>query len=292
MCPPPELVYPCVCVDNHHKTTAVCSNFTNSEDLKNIFDRTPGWKLQEVLIENSVMNYIPSAVVEDPHFKILNVRSTILIQLFNEPPVTNSRIDVNLHNVTLLRGLDWHYFSNMNIRGLKIDNFRIKSFGKTFKTEIPKSVSSLKFYNSKTVSITDNAFSELDHLVILGIENGYIKTISRDMFPRPWWIHIWRMSNQRISVLPEDIFSDLPNLAFLDFSDNLLTTISENSFLQERKVFFSLSGNPFVCNCKMKWIPAYERTKESSIMGKCAAPETFKGERFTYLQDSDFWYCE
>ncbi|GBN18387.1 hypothetical protein AVEN_67316-1 [Araneus ventricosus] len=291
-CPPPELIDPCICFDHSRKCTAVCSNFTNSEDLQIIFERTPGWKLEEVLFENSVMKYIPTAIVEVPHFKTLDVRSTTLLQLFQNPPITSSRISLNLYNVTLLRGLDWHSLSNLNIRGLTTENIRIKYFGKEFKNGIPKSVSSLKFHNSKTVSITDNAFSEFDRLITLGIEDGYIKKISRDMFPRPWRVHIWRMSNQRISVLPDDIFSDLPNLAFLDFSKNLLKTISEKMFLQERKVFFSLFGNPFVCNCNLKWIPTYERTKESAILGKCDAPETFKGERFSYLQDSDFWYCE
>ncbi|GBN93771.1 hypothetical protein AVEN_227878-1, partial [Araneus ventricosus] len=239
-CPPPEDIAPCTCFKAPitNRVTARCSKFTNSYEIKAIFDRNPNWDLQDVWIDESVMPFLPAKMLEEAHFQTLNVSSTSLVTLFDKTPVTTPGLNLYLYDVKILRGFRWSEIANSNLLLMKTRNMNIRSLGQDFKDNIPKGVRRLSFENTGITSIRNRAFSDLRNLKILEIRRGSLKKMSRDWFPRPWNLTYLDFSYHKIAALPDDIFADIPMLSFFVFEGNLLSTISEKVFTKHT-VFYA-----------------------------------------------------
>ncbi|GBN70296.1 hypothetical protein AVEN_20871-1 [Araneus ventricosus] len=188
LCPPPENIAPCTCFKAPitNRVTARCSNFTNSYEIKAIFDRNPDWDLQDVWIDESVMPFLPAKMLEEAHFQSLNVSSTSLVTLFDTTPVTTPELNLYLFDVKILRGFRWSDIANSTLLEMGTFNMTIRSLGKDFKDNIPKGMQRLWFENTGITSIKNQAFSHLQKLNILAIRGGSLKKLFRDWFPRPW----------------------------------------------------------------------------------------------------------
>ncbi|GIZ04320.1 uncharacterized protein CEXT_26021 [Caerostris extrusa] len=194
-CPPPEQLDPCTCFKdlNSGRVTVLCSNFSDAELLRNIFDRNPGWKLQDVHIDRSIMAYIPASLLERAQFQRLNVSFTTLVTLFDKTPVQTPELNLYLYNLRLQRGFVWSTIANSSLIDLGIFKMAIRRFGRTFKENIPKVVRNLFFENTDVQAILDEAFSDLHDLQSLVLDGGNLKTITRNMFPSPWKVRFWSL---------------------------------------------------------------------------------------------------
>ncbi|KAG8181130.1 hypothetical protein JTE90_000782 [Oedothorax gibbosus] len=297
VCPPPELISPCTCFINTdreyaNRVTAQCSNFTNSQDLAEIFTKNPNWNIQDVHIDGAVMPYIPAVMFEEAVFQSLNVSSSTLQTLFDETPNTTQELSLYMHNVKFLRGFQWSSIARANLKELWACNTDIWNFGLEFKKNIPIKVQALRFENTNTKKITDKAFENLKDLIIMTLKGGSIKVISRDMFPRPWNVTFLDLSFHKITILSEDMFADMPGLKIFLFEGNLLRTLPGKAFTENvlLNVRFFFVGNPLNCNCDMKWITVPGKIRHY-FAGKCAEPESFKGKLLASFNETDFSFC-
>ncbi|XP_072791846.1 polycystin-1 isoform X2 [Taeniopygia guttata] len=85
------------------------------------------------------------------------------------------------------------------------------------------------------------------------------------------------LSNNRISGLDAELFRSLPSLAKLDISHNQISTLEDGIFdnlfnLSE----INLSWNPFVCDCKLSWLPRWVEERKVRVLEasdtRCAHP--------------------
>ncbi|CAL1281578.1 unnamed protein product [Larinioides sclopetarius] len=289
-CPPPENIAPCTCFKApvSNRITARCSNFTNSYEIKEIFDRNPEWNLQDVWIDHCVMPFLPAKMLETAHFQTLKVFSTSLVTLFDATPVTTPELNVYVSDVKILRGFRWKDIANSTLFEMITTNMTIKSLGQDFKDNFPKGVERLWFEKSGITSIKNQAFSRLEKLKYLLLNGGSLKKLSRDWFPRPWGVIYLDLSNQKIASIPEDFFTDLPDLSIFIFKENLLTSISEKVFTNH-DALYAFGGNPINCNCNIKWIIG--KLKGLYLEGECAQPESLKGTELKSLKAENFNFC-
>ncbi|GFR17862.1 uncharacterized protein TNCT_472241 [Trichonephila clavata] len=292
VCPPPDQIAPCTCfrAPLTKRITALCTNFTNAMDIQDIFDRNPGWNLQDVHIDRSAMQYLPAQMLEKARFQSLNLSSSVLHTMFDVTPVKTPELNLYLHDVKLSRGFQWSDIANSTLRELTIFGLVIRHFGQKFIDNIPKTVKALWFENSNTASISPRAFANLSELEVLSVIRGSLKTISRDMFPKPTRMMFLDFSYHRISKLPEDIFSDMPHLGVFRFEGNRIKTMSEKVFIKSNALY-GLIGNPIVCNCDIKWITTGKVTLQL-VKGECVEPNALKGRKLETLKPSDFSYCQ
>ncbi|GBO36957.1 hypothetical protein AVEN_91188-1, partial [Araneus ventricosus] len=236
-CPPPEEVKPCTCSDSG-EVSALCRNIKDGNALTNAFSKNLNWNIERVHFDHCTIDYIPSSILTYDSLKKINVSSSTLGSLFDEAPVKTPEIDIYLYDVKLLRGLKWEIFKDSSISGLGTFKFEIRHFGKDFKEYMPQGVKNLWFENSKTVRITHQAFQRMVNLDVLVLTGGSLKSISRDMFPRPWNIKFWNLSQQKLTALPKDIFDDLPQLTMFSLMKNFLTTIDEEVFTKSGTTYY------------------------------------------------------
>ncbi|KAM6379160.1 polycystin-1 isoform 1-T1 [Pluvialis apricaria] len=85
------------------------------------------------------------------------------------------------------------------------------------------------------------------------------------------------LSNNKISGLDVQIFESLTSLAKLDISHNKISTLEDGIFdnlfnLSE----INLSWNPFVCDCKLSWLPRWVEDRKVRVIQasdtRCAHP--------------------
>ncbi|NXC32026.1 PKD1 protein, partial [Campylorhamphus procurvoides] len=85
------------------------------------------------------------------------------------------------------------------------------------------------------------------------------------------------LSNSKISVLDVQLFRGLTSLAKLDISHNQISTLEDGIFdnlfnLSE----INLSWNPFVCDCKLSWLPRWVEERGVRVLEasdtRCAHP--------------------
>ncbi|NXF72193.1 PKD1 protein, partial [Sclerurus mexicanus] len=85
------------------------------------------------------------------------------------------------------------------------------------------------------------------------------------------------LSNHKISVLDVQLFRSLTSLAKLDISHNQISTLEDGIFdnlfnLSE----INLSWNPFVCDCKLSWLPRWVEDRGVRVLEasdtRCAHP--------------------
>ncbi|KAF4792010.1 Polycystin-1 [Turdus rufiventris] len=85
------------------------------------------------------------------------------------------------------------------------------------------------------------------------------------------------LSNNRISGLDVELFRSLTSLAKLDISHNQISTLEDGIFdnlfnLSE----INLSWNPFVCDCKLSWLPHWVEDRKVRVLEasdtRCAHP--------------------
>ncbi|CAL1281576.1 unnamed protein product [Larinioides sclopetarius] len=290
LCPPPDNIAPCTCFNSpvSNRITARCSNFTNANELKSIFNKNPDWDLQDVWIDQCALPFLPAKMLEKAHFQSLNVTSTSLFALFDTTPVTTPELNLYLYDVSILSSLRWRDFVNLSLLEFTTVNLTITSLGQDFKDHFPKGVQRLWFENTRITSIQNQALSSLTKLQYLVIKRGSLKKLSRDMFPRPWNVIYLDFSYQKIAALPEDFFTDLPQLSYFLFEGNQLSTLSEKVFTNY-SAFYVLNGNPFTCNCNIKWI--VEKIQPVFLQGECTEPESLKGKQLKSLNADDFRYC-
>ncbi|GFT42064.1 hypothetical protein NPIL_607261 [Nephila pilipes] len=95
--------------------------------------------------------------------------------------------------------------------------------------------------------------------------------------------------HNKIEFLPDDIFSDMPQLAHIVLSSNRISILKE-SILKgfKHSDMLDIYDNPINCGCELQWIVQGINFR---ISGECQKPEFQKGKRIEDLRPNDFEFC-
>ncbi|XP_035222634.1 slit homolog 3 protein-like [Stegodyphus dumicola] len=150
-------------------------------------------------------------------------------------------------------------------------------------------ISSLSFTQSKISFIYDKAFSALENMMTLVLQDNKISELKRSMFSKPCNLQYLDLSENQIQRLPADLFVDMPRLLSLKLEKNKITTLSEREFSLPMKqvAWLFIEDNPIRCDCRMRWI--LNSRKPSIFRGHCTYPENLKGVPITNLTTSQLW---
>ncbi|XP_074867229.1 polycystin-1 isoform X3 [Carettochelys insculpta] len=85
------------------------------------------------------------------------------------------------------------------------------------------------------------------------------------------------LSNNKITILDVQAFEHLTSLETLDISNNMISTLEDGIFDNLFNLSdINLSLNPFLCDCKLSWLPRWVEERKINIIQpldtKCAQP--------------------
>ncbi len=160
-----------------------------------------------------------------------------------------------------------------------------------------KGLKHLSLANNSLLLITHYSTSarklkDLKHLETLDLSGNKISRLNKGMrhiFKRLLSLRHLHLQNNYISSFHASIISDLRNLTFLDLSNNNLNTLYSWDRLKDvKKLHIRLAGNPWRCDCELKWLKVMIDEKVQKHHGnlenyevyhelRCSKPSVLRG---------------
>lgn len=128
-------------------------------------------------------------------------------------------------------------------------------------------------------------FQSLGNLKELSLMNNGISSFPEPSFKNLGSLQYLNVSNNKMSTWGSHLFSSTGQLTTLDLSNNLITTIKEDNMkpLGALKTL-NLTGNPFACNCDLRWFRDWVDTTSVFIANSsaymCNGPKDWAGKPF------------
>ncbi|GFY17892.1 uncharacterized protein TNCV_3383851 [Trichonephila clavipes] len=185
-CPPPELIEPCTC-KYPHDPAIVCSNITRMETITGLFERTGELRFKHFTLSHSTLQFLPAHALISKRVFGLTFENTTLTGLFDETPSSNNLVHMFvLDNVRIQRAIQWPMFQKLTkLRIMQLIGVTIKRLGKDFINNINQGLSDIFLSETRTTSLSDGLFENMKDLMQVAIIKSQIKTLKRNMFPRP-----------------------------------------------------------------------------------------------------------
>ncbi|XP_049924207.1 immunoglobulin superfamily member 10 isoform X1 [Epinephelus moara] len=173
------------------------------------------------------------------------------------------RINLGYNSITVLRESDLSGLENLEL--LMLHSNTIHSIeDRTFQDLKPLQVLKMSFNRVK--EIKKETFKGLESLLRLHMDHNHIEFISPEAFYGLTKLQLVHLEGNHLQQLHPDTFITLrhsqvfkvSSVRNIHLSDNLLTTLPADIFSgcsQLENLF--LHGNPWTCDCRMKWFAAW-----------------------------------
>lgn len=181
---------------------------------------------------------------------------------------------------------------------LDISNNKLKQLPPPVIRALP-SLTYIRVRHNMLTSISNRTFISKGFCILKFIDLSYnnIRNLGKDTFRKCPLLKYLSLSHNRLEAFPQG----LNVLEWLDVSFNQIKhiNIETKSSLYPQEIML-LGGNPFHCDCRLKWLKELFDTREYMLryltvdhqyfVPACASPENLVGEFWDVLS-SDMFYC-
>ncbi|KAG8195727.1 hypothetical protein JTE90_002988 [Oedothorax gibbosus] len=298
ICPPSEVIEPCSCYRFCQEcySNIQCKNIYDLEIMSRVLDESSDYQYVGFSLKQSSLMYLPEPLFDAKQLRYLAIKESTLRSLFDAKPNVAPQITyMILDKVRLLGGIQWDLLSGFtNLKRLILFHTRVTKIGESFVEYAPKSLEEVKINNCSTARIHDEGFASLPNLLEVYVMSGRIKELKRSMFPKPSKLKSFNFSWNRLSSLPLDIFSEMPDLMYVYLGGNDLKEMPGTIFAPvfPKLLVFHFDGNPLKCRCNISWITGTGKHLEPrNFLGACHEPKNLQGRHIRDLVAEDFFHC-
>ncbi|XP_076369274.1 uncharacterized protein LOC143256235 isoform X2 [Tachypleus tridentatus] len=307
LCPPPENISPCTCSANTDTCFYSCKGNEPLQGLHDFFLSCPNvefniyggdidflengffgrfGEVKSFRLSLSGLNIqsLGAQEVNSSPFQGLGVTDRFSLQMLLVTPGTSwtwtpfsavkfgSHVTTNVHsNTTLLKVLDEEFyraFSNSNMASLDMSGTS----------------------HTKPLVLADVPKGTYSMLKYIAFRENAIVTINRSNLPHPATnLEFLDLSYNRINNLPEDLFTEMPQLKTLSLAFNpTITVLHETLFkpVLERINWLDITATNPTCDCQLAWIIPY--INKVGIGGGKVRPLLCFGKPLFHLTVEDF----
>lgn len=302
---PPRSEFPCRCQHGNFYispgTSVICSNINSTEKLKDIVQKLRGYTVDLLWLEYLDIPFLPAGLFTGTWVRNLQISDSRIGNLYSVEEYSPSPFDgleeslEELHITRTKEPSNWSWPNMKNLKKLKNVEFMqspLYFVGRVFAEIGSGSLQTLKVSFSNASKIHPQAFSDLKNLSAVEFARNSIVNMSRTMFPNPApKLTFISLRYNKLDVLPEDMFTNMPALNLLDLSQNYLKTFPEKMYapLWDQFGYFSNAGNPLTCDCNLRWLRRKMDGKETSFLiqlqlfAVCASPPPVAGLKLSSL---------
>ncbi|GBO05064.1 hypothetical protein AVEN_110987-1, partial [Araneus ventricosus] len=278
-----------------------------------------------VHIEYSTLQYLPYDIFETVRVIELYLKNVTLTQLFDRPPQALDELrTLHIENSRVMRGIIWQILEPLkSLRILNVYYNSIKTLGSEFSNYATKDLEQLTFYGTETKTIKPGTFANFTKLDKIAVDACKLSTLTRDIFPTPFNGRVlyfkcsknchrgryycpsfgvgqkvekpsydrfhWHSRDNKLSTIPEGLFTQMPNLQTLGLRNNRIATLPKEAFESagsvSRITYLFLDDNPLKCDCLLVWLMD---VKPEDLRGKCASPKKLQDRELKDLVRTDF----
>ncbi|XP_015912501.1 carboxypeptidase N subunit 2-like [Parasteatoda tepidariorum] len=278
-----------------------CSGIDNPDTLRKTYLKllkseysSKTGKVNKFDISKSYFSYIPHDLLKGhDNLYIIEIRDTTLISLSDtDTAFVGAEKEVwkfEMRHCVLFGDFDWYQLRNMTqLEEIELTDIGLKyiDIDANFPHSFNLKVLALN-YNSISY-ISDQGFSKFVNLENLDLMDSNISKLKRSMFPN-LLVRI-DLSSNKISSLPSDLFTNMPNLIVLNLDKNGFQTLDQTLFahIWKNLLVFNIADNPLSCDCRIKWILLHPFPGKR-FSGKCVEPNELKERYLGSLEDLELW---
>jgi len=157
---------------------------------------------------------------------------------------------------------------------------------------IPAETSELYLDVNEINSIDNQRLKHLKSLTRLDLSNNKISVLPPFVFSNLSRLATLIVSYNNLQCVQENAFGGLKNLRILSLHGNDISVIPEGAFTDTTAItHLALGSNPFYCDCSMRWLSEWVKTDyiEPGI-AKCSAPAIMK-DKLLLTSPSNLFQC-
>ncbi|XP_074837443.1 leucine-rich glioma-inactivated protein 1-like isoform X1 [Carettochelys insculpta] len=155
---------------------------------------------------------------------------------------------------------------------------------------LPPDITSLSLVRSGFPELREGSFLQTPSLQLLLFTASTLGLIRDDAFLGLLHLEYLFIENNKVGSISKNALRGLKGLVHLSLAHNHLETLPRHLFRGlDALTHVDLRGNPFHCDCRVKWLVEWLAGTNSSMeLGTCQGPAEHNGTRLSQLHPQDF----
>lgn len=238
-----------------------CVNLTSLDYLSRLMTSLKGTEIHKFLLGVSRVGYLPSNLFLDVVVHELQIWDTPISDFVRGDEAAFLGLEKSLRGLAMRRCLlnsmmPFERMGNLlSLESMDLSFNNLTTVREIWFQKFLNSLTSLLLRGNAIDKIESRAFASLYRLTQLDLSQNNIKTLQRSMFPDGLFFLV--LSDNRLSHLPDDLFSKMLNLRRIYLNGNRITTLAYplwSSVWSNSRLGVELLGNPLVCDCALHWL--------------------------------------
>ncbi|XP_054717124.1 slit homolog 1 protein-like [Uloborus diversus] len=234
----------------------------------------------------------------------LNVTNATFEYLFDPTPNTSAfkgvrfrdSAVIKISGVKVRRGWNWTplvYLKGFTSTGadLELRGCGLRRLSSDFSRILDGDVDTLSISNSRLEMIAGGSFASFENISRLFLPQNHVQSLRRSDFPpKPQNLAEIDLRENRIEVLEDDLFFEMPSLQVVFLSGNPIHMLSEKTFsvVVGNVHLPGISTFPLFCNCELQWMKNSTLQENLVFMNNiqgitCKRPPHLRGKPFSDL---------
>ncbi|KAF8354129.1 slt-1, partial [Pristionchus pacificus] len=195
-------------------------------------------------------------------------------------PEDTTRLDLQENKISVIRKADFANLPSLKILQISDNEIHLIEAGSFDNLH---SLERIRLNNNQLRELPLSLFHNNRLLYRIDLSHNQLSSISEDHLKGPRAVRVLQLDVNALKCFETSILNDWPNLEVLTLNNNNLTTIEEFDYVSSLRLL-KLSENPWLCDCRLKWVKNLDETISKNVA--CYRPALLNGKTLDAVDES------
>ncbi|GMR30900.1 hypothetical protein PMAYCL1PPCAC_01095, partial [Pristionchus mayeri] len=199
-------------------------------------------------------------------------------------PVDTTRLDLQENTISVIRKTDFAHLPSLKILQISDNEIQLIEAGSFDNLH---SLERIRLNNNRLHELPVALFHNNRLLYRIDLSHNQLSSISEEHLKGPRAVRVLQIDFNALKCFESSILNDWPTLEVLTLNNNNLTTIEEFDYVSSLRLL-KLSDNPWLCDCRLKWLKNLDDSISKNVV--CYRPALLTGKTLDTV-DSESIKC-